>query len=62
MDHCARTFLPLLIKSTEGVLVNTSSVNGFWATLGPGRPHTTLLDGQVRGAVRRLAHPGWHGE
>jgi NAD(P)-dependent dehydrogenase (short-subunit alcohol dehydrogenase family) len=38
--HCARAFLPLLIKSTEGVLVNTSSVNGFWASLGPGVPHT----------------------
>jgi len=38
--HCARAFLPLLIKSPEGVLVNTSSVNGFWATLGPGIPHT----------------------
>jgi len=38
--YCARTFLPLLIKSAEGVLVNTSSVNGFWATLGPGMPHT----------------------
>jgi NAD(P)-dependent dehydrogenase (short-subunit alcohol dehydrogenase family) len=38
--HCARVFLPLLMKSTEGVLVNTSSVNGFWASLGPGIPHT----------------------
>jgi NAD(P)-dependent dehydrogenase (short-subunit alcohol dehydrogenase family) len=38
--HCARVFLPLLIKSAEGVLVNTSSVNGFWASLGPGVPHT----------------------
>jgi NAD(P)-dependent dehydrogenase (short-subunit alcohol dehydrogenase family) len=38
--YCARAFLPLLIKSAEGVLVNTSSVNGFWATLGPGMPHT----------------------
>jgi NAD(P)-dependent dehydrogenase (short-subunit alcohol dehydrogenase family) len=38
--YCARAFLPLLIKAPEGVLVNTSSVNGFWASLGPGVPHT----------------------
>ena len=38
--YCARAFLPLLVKSPEGVLVNTSSVNGFWASLGPGIPHT----------------------
>ncbi len=33
--YCARAFLPLLIASGDGVLVNTSSVNGFWAALGP---------------------------
>ena len=38
--NSARVFLPLLIASDEGVLVNTSSVNGFWASLGPGIPHT----------------------
>jgi NAD(P)-dependent dehydrogenase (short-subunit alcohol dehydrogenase family) len=38
--HCARVFLPLLMNSAEGVLVNTSSVNGFWASLGAGVPHT----------------------
>jgi len=37
---CTRAFLPMLMKSTEGHLVNTSSVNGFWATIGPGTPHT----------------------
>ncbi len=38
--HCVRAFLPLLMKADEGHIVNTSSVNGFWASIGPGRPHT----------------------
>ena len=38
--YCARAFVPLLIASGDGVLVNTSSVNGFWASLGPGMPNT----------------------
>jgi NAD(P)-dependent dehydrogenase (short-subunit alcohol dehydrogenase family) len=38
--YCARAFLPLLIASGDGVLVNTSSVNGLWASLGPGMPNT----------------------
>jgi NAD(P)-dependent dehydrogenase (short-subunit alcohol dehydrogenase family) len=37
---CTRAFLPLLMKADEGHIVNTSSVNGFWASLGPGVPHT----------------------
>ncbi len=35
-----RTFLPLLIAADEGHIINTSSVNGFWASIGPDRPHT----------------------
>lgn len=35
-----RAFAPLLIKSEEGALINTSSVNGFWASLGPATAHT----------------------
>jgi NAD(P)-dependent dehydrogenase (short-subunit alcohol dehydrogenase family) len=31
----------MLMAAPEGHLVNTSSVNGFWASLGPGRPHTS---------------------
>jgi NAD(P)-dependent dehydrogenase (short-subunit alcohol dehydrogenase family) len=38
--HVSRAFVPLLIASDDGYLVNTSSVNGFLATLGPGSPHT----------------------
>jgi hypothetical protein len=37
---CTRAFLPMLIKAQEAHIINTSSVNGFWATLGPGVPHT----------------------
>jgi NAD(P)-dependent dehydrogenase (short-subunit alcohol dehydrogenase family) len=36
-----RTFLPLLQRADEGHIVNTSSVNGFWATVGPGVSHTS---------------------
>ena len=35
-----RVFLPLLIAAPEAVLVNTSSVNGFYASVGADRPHT----------------------
>ncbi|MGC2083342.1 MAG: SDR family NAD(P)-dependent oxidoreductase [Bradyrhizobium sp.] len=35
-----RTFLPLLLRADEGHIVNTSSVNGFWATVGTGVAHT----------------------
>jgi NAD(P)-dependent dehydrogenase (short-subunit alcohol dehydrogenase family) len=35
-----RSFVPMLVASDDGYLVNTSSVNGFWASLGPGTPHT----------------------
>jgi NAD(P)-dependent dehydrogenase (short-subunit alcohol dehydrogenase family) len=38
--YCTRAFLPLLVASDEGYLVNTSSVNGFWACLGPRTAHT----------------------
>jgi NAD(P)-dependent dehydrogenase (short-subunit alcohol dehydrogenase family) len=38
--YCTRAFMPLLLASTEGHIINISSVNGFWACLGPGIPHT----------------------
>ena len=38
---CARAFVPMLVRSDEGAVVNTSSINGFWATVGPEVPHTS---------------------
>ena len=38
--NCSRAFVPLLVASESGYLINTSSVNGFWALLGPGMAHT----------------------
>ena len=35
-----RTFLPMLQAADEAHIVNTSSVNGFWASLGPRVSHT----------------------
>ena len=62
-----RAFLPMLMKADEGHIVNTSSVNGFWASLGPGRVAHRLQRRQVRGeglhrgadqrsAAQRAAH------
>jgi NAD(P)-dependent dehydrogenase (short-subunit alcohol dehydrogenase family) len=36
-----RTFLPMLLKADEGHIINTSSVNGFWASVGTGVSHTS---------------------
>ncbi len=54
--YCARAFLPLLIASGDGVLVNTSSVNGFWASLGPGVPNNAYSTAKfaVRGFSEAL--------
>ena len=38
--YCSRAFMPALVAADEAHLVNTSSVNGFWATLGPGSTHS----------------------
>ena len=38
--YCSRAFIPYLVASAEGHIINTSSVNGFWASLG-GFPHTS---------------------
>ena len=33
-------FLDALVAADDAHIVNTSSVNGFWASIGPDRPHT----------------------
>ncbi|TVS16456.1 MAG: SDR family oxidoreductase [Gammaproteobacteria bacterium] len=38
--HCSRAFLPALMAADAGHIVNTSSINGFWASIGPQTPHT----------------------
>jgi NAD(P)-dependent dehydrogenase (short-subunit alcohol dehydrogenase family) len=38
--YSCRAFVPMLVSSSEGHIINTSSVNGFWASLGPTVPHT----------------------
>jgi NAD(P)-dependent dehydrogenase (short-subunit alcohol dehydrogenase family) len=54
--NTARCFVPLLIASDSGYLVNTSSVNGFWATLGPGVAHTAYSSAKfaVKGFTEAL--------
>ncbi|MEL7157523.1 MAG: SDR family NAD(P)-dependent oxidoreductase [Actinomycetota bacterium] len=36
----SRVFLPMLLAADAGAIVNTSSINGFWASVGPDVPHT----------------------
>jgi NAD(P)-dependent dehydrogenase (short-subunit alcohol dehydrogenase family) len=36
-----RTFLAMLMAADEGHIVNTSSINGIFASVGPNRPHTS---------------------
>jgi NAD(P)-dependent dehydrogenase (short-subunit alcohol dehydrogenase family) len=38
--YSTRAFLPMLQEAEEAHVVNTSSVNGFWASIGPRIPHT----------------------
>lgn len=51
-----RVFLPLLIASKEGHVINTSSLNGVWASLGPNRSHTAYSAAKfaVRGFTESL--------
>jgi NAD(P)-dependent dehydrogenase (short-subunit alcohol dehydrogenase family) len=38
--RCTRAFLPMMLKADKGHIVNTSSVNGFWAQIGNNIPQT----------------------
>jgi len=51
-----RVFLPLLMAADESHIVNTSSINGFWASLGPERPHTAYSSAKfaVKGFTEAL--------
>src|SRR2546430_9922491 len=44
-----RTFLPMLLKADEGPIVNTSSVKGFWGSVGLGAAHTAYRAAQFAG-------------
>lgn len=54
--YCTRAFLPMLIAADQGVIVNTSSVNGLWASLGAGSPHTAYSSAKfaIRGFTESL--------
>lgn len=51
-----RTFLPLLLAADEGHVINTSSINGLWASIGPGIPHTAYSTAKfaIRGFTEAL--------
>jgi NAD(P)-dependent dehydrogenase (short-subunit alcohol dehydrogenase family) len=51
-----RTFLPMLMAADEGHVVNTSSINGLLASIGPDRPHTAYSTAKfaVRGFTEAL--------
>jgi len=54
--YSARAFVPMLRASSEGHLINTSSVNGFWASIGPHLAHTAYSSAKfaVKGFTEAL--------
>ena len=38
--YCNRAFMPMLLGCEQGAIVNTASINGFFASVGPTTPHT----------------------
>ena len=54
--YSSRAFIPMLRASSEGHLINTSSVNGFWASIGPHLAHTAYSSAKfaVKGFTEAL--------
>ncbi len=54
--NCSRAFMDLLVRSSAAALVNTSSINGFWATVGPAQEHTAYCSAKfaVKGFTEAL--------
>jgi NAD(P)-dependent dehydrogenase (short-subunit alcohol dehydrogenase family) len=54
--YCTRAFMPLLLESEQGHIINVSSVNGFWACLGPMGSHTAYSSAKfaVKGFTEAL--------
>ena len=42
-----RAFMPMLLAAPEGHVINTSSVNGFWASLGPLTAHPSYSAAKI---------------
>ena len=54
--NCTRAFLPMLMAADQGAVINISSVNGLWASLGAGMPHTAYSSAKfaIRGFTEAL--------
>jgi NAD(P)-dependent dehydrogenase (short-subunit alcohol dehydrogenase family) len=46
--NCTRAFLPMLQNAEESHIVNTSSINGFWASVGPRRVRPAMRPVRAR--------------
>ena len=54
--YCTRAFMPMLLAADEAHIINVSSINGFWACLGPDIPHTAYSSAKfaVKGFTEAL--------
>lgn len=54
--HGTRAFMPALLAAPHGHIVNTSSINGLWAFIGPTTPHSAYCAAKfaVRGFTEAL--------